>query len=443
MFQLSLRKAKNVVERSLIYSIYDGIFGSCMAGFTMEYFTPFILVLGAGPREVGLLAAIPSLAAALLQLFSADVTERVGSRRLVVTSFITLQVIALACIPLLIWAKLISTPLTILLVTLFGTFGAFAAPAWGSLMSDLVPPEKRGEFFGWRARLFGFITIAAMFGASFVISFAKKQDMALLGFSIIFSCAAIFRTVSRYFLGKMYEPPCKPTHEDYFNLVDFLKRVRVSNFARFVLFVASMTFAVSFCSPFFAVYMLNDLHFSYQTYIIIVSTPTIITLLMITRWGRLADKIGTIRVIRWTSGLIAAAPFFWLFIKNPVLLVLVQILGGFAWSGFSLSASNFIFDACSPAKRTRCIAYFNVLNGVFLFFGASLGGYFSTKVPALFGNKFLMLFLISSILRFLVAYAIPFRVKEVRQVETISNTDLFFSMLKFKVFFGFDRKLKY
>lgn len=120
------------------------------------------------------------------------------------------------------------------------------------------------------------------------------------------------------------------------------------------------------------------------------------------------------------------------------------MFSGFLWSGYNLCTSNFIYDAVTPEKRPRCIAYFNVLNGLFLSAGALLGGLVVKFLPGLFGFQILTLFLISAVLRFLVVFYMHALVKEVRPVETISNKDLFYSMINMRAILGIDRKtIKY
>ena len=133
---------------SLRYSIRDGVFAALMTGLTVDYFTPFLLLLGGGLRHVAVLSALPNLVSSLVQLKSADLQERMKSRKRVITLFVMLQ--ALMIVPMIAAYALgeLRVAVFIAAVTLFTAFGAFAAPAWGSLMADLVREDRRGEYFG-------------------------------------------------------------------------------------------------------------------------------------------------------------------------------------------------------------------------------------------------------------------------------------------------------
>jgi MFS family permease len=335
-----------------------------------------------------------------------------------------------------------SVPFFITVVILFSSLGAFSGPAWASMMSDLVDGDKRGEYFGWRNKVLGYMVVAFTFVAGFILNQMKSINI-FYGFAIIFGCAFLFRMVSWYFLTRMYEPRLEHRKEDCFSLFNFLARIRESNFAKFVLFVAMLNFSVNFAAPFFAVLMLRDLHFSYILYTIITVTATLTIFTTMSRWGRHADKVGNLRVMKFTSPIIAIIPLLWIISRKPVFLIFVQIVSGFAWAGFNLCASNFIYDAVTPPKRTRCIAYFNVLNGLALCAGALLGGLIVEKMPALLGYKILSLFVLSSLFRLITAFFGPMKLKEVRPVKHITSDRLFFSMVGIRPFLGVARNVSY
>jgi MFS family permease len=331
----------------------------------------------------------------------------------------------------------------ITIVVIFTFLGAFAGPAWGSLMSDLVEEGKRGEYFGWRNRTLGFVIILATFAAGFILHSLKRINI-FYGFAIIFLLAFIFRIISWYFLTKMHEPPLEYKKEDSFTLIDFLSRIKESNFAKFTLFVSMMSFSVNLAAPFFAVLMLRDLHFSYILYTTLTVTVTATVYLMISRWGRHADKVGNLRVIKFVSPLLSIIPLLWVVNRQPFFLIFAQIFSGFLWAGFNLCASNFIYDAVTPPKRTRCIAYFNVINGMALCAGALIGGFLLNRLPPIFGYKILALFLLSAILRIFVGVFMPMKLKEVRPVEHVTNNELFFSVIGIRPVLGVDRNtIKY
>lgn len=407
-----------------------------MLGMTADYITPYALALKASLSQIGILSAVPNLVSSLVQLKSADLVEKLKSRKKIINLFVFLH--ALMGLPIVLIPYLFKTRsqvlFLIIFITLFISLNAIASPAWSSLMSDHIPYKMRGRYFGWRNKILGIVTIASAFIAGLILYYFKNN--ILRGFLIIFSIAFFCRFISWYFLTRMYEPTFKVSRESYFSFLDFIKRIKESNFAKFVIFVAGLNFCVNLAAPFFSVFMLRDLKFNYLTYTIVVTAVTIAYIFTIDRWGRHADKVGNVKILKFTSLFIAGIPLWWIINQNPFYLVFAQALSGFAWSGFNLCAVNFIYDAVTPEKRTRCIAYFNVFTGVALCLGALIGGYLVNVLPRFFGYKILSLFLLSSTLRFFAVFLVLGKIREVRTTEKITSKDLFYSVIGIKPISG-------
>jgi MFS family permease len=419
------------IKKSLKASFWDGFFSACMMGFTTEYITPYALALKAGVNQIGLLSAFPNLVSSLVQLKAADVTQRAGSRKKTVCFFVFLQ--ALMGVPIILVpfaCKGYEVFALIFFVTLFTSFQGFSNPIWASLMSDHLPRTKRGRYFGWRNTVLGMVTIACLCLGGLILQVSRPN--VLRGFFIIFCAATVSRFISWYFLTRMHEPVQHYRPDSYFSFFDFLRRAKESNFARFVFFSGALHFCVYLAAPFFSVFMLRDLKFNYMTYTILISTVSVVTILTIGRWGVNADRVGNVKVLRITSLLIASLPLWWIVCQHPAYLLLAQAISGLAWAGFNLCALNFIYDAATPAKRTRCISYFYFFNGIAIFFGSLIGGYLADRLPMLFGYRLLSLFLLAALLRFMVALFLAPRIKEVRPVEKVSSRDLVFSIVGLK-----------
>ena len=93
--------------------------------------------------------------------------------------------------------------------------------------------------------------------------------------------------------------------------------------------------------------------------------------------------------------------------------------------GFEIASFNFIFDTTSSEKRATCIAYYNILNGIAIFLGAVIGG-FIAKYNDLFWSKYLLVFLLSFVFRYIASFIFIPRLREVRQVEHIPYPKLLF-----------------
>ncbi len=430
--QQPLRKLEDKqVKSSLKHSFLDGVFASGMVGLTQDYFAPFLIFLGGTARQVGALNSLTNLFSALVQSKSADFTRLLGSRKKLVVFFVCLQ--AMMLMPIIWFAHGASVPLggMIVAITLFNAFGAFAAPAWGSWMSELVEEKKRGAYFGRRNRILGLLTVTISFVGGIILHVQEQQNL-LNVFASLFVVAMLARFMSAYFLSRMHESTRNFDKADDFSFLSFLKRLKESNFAKFVFFVGSMNLCVNMAAPYFAVLMLKDLKFNYLQYVTLTITAQITACLLMERWGKVADVVGNLKIVRLTAPIIAVLPLLWVINQHPVFLWVVQFVSGFAWAGFNLCATNFVYDAVSPAKRTRCLSYFNLVNGVSLSLGAFLGGLILPYLPNWFGYKILMLCAMSSVFRLFVSLLMPIKLKEVRPVNKVHNRDLLLVLLGVK-----------
>jgi MFS family permease len=424
------------VRESLRSSFKDGIFAAFMAGVTDHYATPTALFLGATVQQVGLITALPNLLSSLSQFFSVQVIYWVGGRLKLLVRLVFSQASLILCIAIL---PLLEVPhrveLLLVLLIFAAVCGGLAGPAWGSLMSDYVPAKKRGRYFGWRNRTVGAVTVSSIIASGLLLNFFHEISYGT-GFWIIFSLAAAARYVSAYFISRMDEPPHKKDPASDFTFLMFLGRFRESNFLRFVVFTSCLTFSTYLAAPFFAVFMLRDLQLSYLTYMALQVGSSLAALIALPLWGRHADLVGNVRILRLSSFLAALIPIFWLFSQNPAYLMLLQIFSGFAWSGVTLSAGNFIYDAVTPQKRVRCIAYFNVINGSALFLGSFLGGFLASRLPPIFGYRMLGLFVLSCFCRLIFYLVLSRSFREVRAAHEVSIQDLFFSVVGIRPLVG-------
>jgi len=116
-------------------------------------------------------------------------------------------------------------------------------------------------------------------------------------------------------------------------------------------------------------------------------------------WGRKANTVGSMKILRWSSAVMPLLPVLWLFSGSPFYIFGIQLFGGIVWAGFNLCSLNAVFDIVPGRWRTQAVAYYNVANGVALFAGAFLGGQMMGKLPSIHATPFLTLLLISGLLR--------------------------------------------
>ena len=414
-------------ESSLRVSLIEGIWACIMFGLTGNYITPFALFIGATNFQIGLLNSIPQLFSSFIQLIADEITKLIKSRVKTISYFVFLHGISWIIISLIfIVPKPLQVGLFILLITLNSVFNALPSPAWSSLMSDTVEKTKYGEYFSWRNKIMGLVALISSFLAGFFLFIMPNKYIA---FIILFFVSGICRIISAIYLAKMDDIPIEKSEKKDFSYYQFIKRLPESNFVKFVLYVALIDLTANIAGPFFSVYMLKDLSFSYSTYTIINSAGALSGILTLPFWGKFADKYGNARVIKVTGLIITILPVLWIFSKNPLYIIFVNILGGYIWAGYGLATGNYIFDAVSSEIRTRCVGYFNFTVGIFIFLGALTGGFLAKHLPGIvLDSSLLTLFLVSGILRFITNIFMLNSFKEVRQVEKIEDREMIYTL---------------
>ncbi len=424
-------------QKSLTASWREGIPAAIMLAIIDNYLTPLGLFLGATAQTIGFLVAIPNLLGSISQLFAARLVKLLGSRLYFLIRSAFLQVLLLfliAIFPLIHFPKQII--FFIALVACFRVSTNLISTVWGSLVSDYLKPEERGSYFGGRAQAAGIAGLIGMTFAGILLTYFKKISPAG-GFAILFAMTALSRITSGFLMMQMEDIPLQHKQGVDFTFFKFLRQFRSSNFVKFVLYVAALTFSTNLAAPYFSVYMLKELHFSYFAYTLLYIGPALAGLLSFSMWGRHADIVGNAKIIKMTSLMVPLLPLLWLASRNIVYLTIVEMFSGFIWGGFNLCAANFIYDAVSPEKRVRCLGYFNLINGVCVFLGASIGGYLAEHLPpVVLASRICTLFLISGIFRFISHFLLSGRFQEVRKTaKEVHSRDLFFSVVGIKPIF--------
>ena len=406
-------------------SVTEGSIWSFMAGFGDTYISPFAIFLKAGNHAIAFLSTMPSLVGAFSQMIGASLTDRLGRRRDLIVPCSVIQ--ALMYVPMIVlpfffrsWA----VPSVILCAALSIVFGHGATPAWVSMMGDVAPENRRGDYFGRRGRMVILMVFVATLMAGLVLSVCQGKDHIWAGFSCLFAVACVARLISARLLALHYDPPYKPSPEAYFSLWDFLRQLPRSNFAKFTLYVALMMGAVNLAGPFFNVYMLRDLHWSYAQFTVNTAVFLGTQFFLIRWWGRMGDRHGNRVVLVATSFLQPVLPLMWTLTTNYYFLLLVQVISGATWAGFSIAVQNFTYDAVSPPKRARVSAYVTVINGIFTIIGGTiLGAFLANHLPssyslgpyrADFVSPLPGVFAVSSLARVLVAVIFLPRFREVK-----------------------------
>ncbi len=422
-------------ERSRRYGIRDGGWFAVMQGGGENYLSAFALLLHATAFQIGLLSALPQLVGTWTQLLSVKVLNRMPHRKAII--------LAGAAGQTLLWLPLLALPLLypaqgpwllIACAVLYFGMGHFVIPAWNSLITDLVDADKRGVYFARRAKVMAVTSFTALCSAGLILNWAETWNRRWAGFACIFLLAAAARAVSARYLARLDEAAVPATREAEFRLLGFLRHAGSGNLKNFLLFSGLMHACVLIAGPYFVIYMLRDLHFTYLQYAIWLATGILGQFLTLNRWGRIGDRFGNKKVLLVTGLTVPFLPMLYLFSTNFYFIIFINFLGGIIWAGLSLGLQNYVFDSVRAEDRAKGVAVWNSVNAAGWFAGAMFGGWLTTVAPSevslpglelKLASNLPVIFFLSGALRLAVSLALLRTFGETRSVEPISHRELF------------------
>jgi len=351
-----------------------------MVGCGETYLPAFALALGLGPVAAGLMASVPLLAGALVQLVTPLAVARIGSNRRWVIACTSVQ--AASFLPLVWWALRGHAGLAELLgaAALYWAAGMAGVPAWNAWMADLVPDRLRTPYFARRSRLGQFAVCAGFLAGGGLLQFGEQRGAALAAFAVLFVVAALFRLLGTACLWACSEP-ARPAACDTpeagplpSRVVAALARMRTRPSGALVAFLCAFMFAAQFAGPYFIPYMRDERGFSYAAFTLVIATGVLSKALFLPALGRLASRVGSVRLLWLASMAIAPLTLLWIPSAHVGWLCVVQVFAGGCWAGYELAVTLLLFEALSDRERTGVVTVYNLGIAAATVAGAAAGG---------------------------------------------------------------------
>jgi MFS family permease len=397
-------------------ALWDGVFAHMFATLTGGVFlTGFALHLGMREFEIGLLASMPFIVT-IFQLPISFFISKNGMRKELAS--IAALLARLSWIPVFIYAFFPSsffarTQIVLGLIFLSYAFASISYVAWLSWMSDLIPDGVRGRFFGTRNMLCGAAGMGIMIFFGIVLDRFKAQSLTTpqMGFAITFVSAIVFGIISLKFLKNISEPSTAHQISKNGSFLQLTYRpFKELNFRIFLIYSMLWGFSVHFASPFFTLYFLRDLRFSFGFVAILGMLSTLADLIGMQLWGRVSDRVKNKAVIQVASWIAIFIPLAWITVKpqSLILPIILHIFAGGFWAGINLCTNNLLLRISHQDNKTFFLSIFHIAAGLGAATGPILGGLFINSIAPfdlqVFHWKVLpiqVIFAISTLLRLL------------------------------------------
>lgn len=380
------------VRRALRLWTLEGCVATVQVSLTSGAFqTGFALFLGCSPFWLGALGGIPALAG-LVQLLSSYLAQRYGQRKPLVMWFSfgsRLLWVAMLLIPFVLprpwWVG------TFLLLTLLSALLAnVSAPLWTVWITDLVPDDNRGRYFGRRNMYGGWVGMVVPVLGGYFLDVASKAPAwgQSAAFAVIFGAATLFAVGSLGLAAQSPDVAQERAGADGGGWASALTYYRApfadANFRRVIAFVVAMVAAQSIAGQFFTAYQLQYLGLSFTALQLLAAAASLASLTSMPLWGYLADKYGNKPILIICCGLVLIPPLMWLPAVPDGLaglwghdahghlrvsltkldIIALNILSGIGWAGVGLTQFNLIIGAAPGDKRTVYVSAIAAASGL-------------------------------------------------------------------------------
>lgn len=337
------------------------------------------VLLGAGDMELGLLVAIPQIAA-LLQIPFSVLVNKTKKRKIYILTvglFSRLLWMLFGFLPLLRRVPDDRLPI-ITLIALLGISsccGAMINVTWFPWFSDLAPMRIRGRWLSYRDMING--VLGLIFGL--LVAWLLEALGVESRFIVVFLIGGALGALDMICFGFVREvwkadPPKMNMRKNIARVLKDRPFMRVTLMWTVWCFTANMS--GSYLTP----YAMNVMGLNFfQITLFGTVAASLATVVMVPRWGRALDTFGSRSVMMLSCIGASLTPLFYLFSTpgNIWPTLLHNLLGAMFWCGANLAANSMQLFASPDSERSTYIALFSCITclaGTAL--GTLCGGWF-------------------------------------------------------------------
>ena len=366
-------------DKSRKFFIFEGCMAVGISSLTSGAFLAgFTSYLGASDEFAGIIGAIPALTG-IIQLFSSIIVERLERRKLLVSIGYFISRMLLSIMVLIpVYFQGTEARLTALAV-IYGMaylISAFIESSTSNWMVDLTPEHLRAAYFARKdAVSLGFITMLTIIMGK-VMDLFRNYNNDYGGFLVIGIFVFIMTILDTSFLFRTKEPA---GHREIVKLklkdtiIIPFKNVK---YRKVIILFLLYNIGLQIAGPFVSIYMVTGLKLDY-TYIMVMGVLTSVARMFSAKyWGRIADKKSWYFSTKLSITILAFCHAAWFLVDNRtvwVLLPIMNVFGGIAWSGVTISIFNIQFVMAPEEGRTMYLGASAALGGLAGFMSTFIG----------------------------------------------------------------------
>ncbi len=277
----------------------------------------------------------------------------------------------------LYWVK---SPISIIIiVALVNLFGSLGVSSWGALQNELFPPRVRAKL---SSRVFwynAFGNMIATFFTGIVLTLVfgdldyQKYILIPVVLGIVLSAIGVLPFIA------IEEPLKKIKKEDQ----PVSRKLRESfslsyknkPFRNFVFFSMIYSFFWSFAWPLFPIKQVIILKASALEIAILNILFSVTTLLFINIGAKISDNVGRTKMIFFSRIIMATFPLLYIFASSVWQLYIIHFIVSSLVTLGMPSVQAYLLDIAPEREGGIYFGIYNMITGLFLFFGSLVSGY--------------------------------------------------------------------
>jgi hypothetical protein len=367
---------------------------------------------GISDANIGIITSLVSFAA-LTQLFLINYFKKIKKYKFLVTVTALQRILfaGLYFIPIFMINDAMKAFLIVIMYFVGQVFVQIGTPASQDWIASLVPSRLRGKYFSIKDSVAVFVVSSLMLVCGMILDHFKKVDI-YTGFIIIGILIFILTLINVVALSLMKEPKLSYVNdkgkEMHGRLAKRAKEHEVVEKSQSILseikeatgdrkfrkaFSIQCLFTLGFyiCAPFNSSYMINDLKLPYTFIMLVGFIFNLYRIYIMPRLGRLADKHGMGKVLRFTLfalGMNFLSIAFMMPFNAYPMLILSNFFGSTAWAFVGIGLFGIQLDFYRSEKRMIWLTLTSSVSGLFGFLVSVVGGSILNKLQHLDMNLF-------------------------------------------------------
>jgi MFS family permease len=361
------------LNQNIRTNIIHGIFNVATLDMVNPFIGIFAMKLGASKLHVALLSSAPAAVSLLAMIPGATLIDRQPRQKRLTLLFMLAHRIfflVIACIPF--FEPTLRATIFVAIIGLMNFPGAIGNISWQSLISKIIPPERRAEAFAYRNRAMNLVgTILALLSG-----FLLDRMSFPVGYQIVFSLAFLLALIELRVFSRIDEEPLpvnsfdsdkiespgneQPVKSFSQGLAQGLAGIfKETRFVRYTLASILFYFAWQIAWPLFSWYQVKELGANNFWVSILSLMMTGGSLVGYGFWMRILNQHGNLKTLFYSTLFIFIIPLAYAFSHSLWVVVAFNLITGAIFSGVNLALFNALLEVTPNVRKTSYIAYYN------------------------------------------------------------------------------------